>query len=241
MVCFEHSNPNAQPEAECWAPEASPIDGRLSQLTAIAPRQMLFALACHMEENNFQKISTAIDGILSGDKAALGTVYDMYGKVVYSVSLKILGHPADAEEATQDAFLSLWENAASLSGKPEKMVPWLVRVVRNRSIDKLRKLNRRPPSSQAIETPEQRVVDSSHAEKSTALDALLGAERADHIRKALDLLPAEQKTVIEMAYYQGFSQSEIAEELKESLGTVKSRTRYALTRLRKELEGCHVI
>lgn len=194
-----------------------------------------------MDESNRLKLSAAIDGIHSGEKEALGTIYDMYGKVVYSISLKILNHSADAEEATQDAFLSLWKHAESLSGKPAKVLPWLLRVVRNRSIDTIRKSSRRPPSSQVMKTPEVAELEKDHAEKSTALDALLDSERSDRVKRAMNQLPPDQMTVIELAYFSGFSQSEIARELNESLGTIKSRARYALSRLRKELEGCHVI
>lgn len=215
--------------------------GELYLLTAARSLQMLQGRLLLMEDSADQSLTLAIDRIHSGDKAALGTVYDMYGKVVYSVSLKILKHVSDAEEATQDAFLSLWENADSLQGKPAKVLPWLIRVVRNRSIDKMRKANRRPPTAQTIEPPEPGIQEKNHAEKTTALDALLNLERADRVKLAVSQLPPEQKVVIELAYFKGFTQSEIARELDESLGTVKSRTRYALIRLKTEMEGSHVV
>lgn len=217
------------------------IRGRgVSSLTGMLEAQML-PIHCSMDDFNHQVLSAAIERIQSGDKAALGILYDLYGKVVYSVSLKMLNQTADAEEATQDAFLSLWKHADGLVGKPAKVLPWLLRVVRNRSIDKMRKANRRVPSSQVIETPETTILERDYSETHTALDSLLSTERSDRVKQALKQLPPEQQTVIELAYFKGFSQSEIAQEVGESLGTIKSRARYALTRLRKELEDCHVI
>ncbi len=194
-----------------------------------------------MDEMNRQNVDVALQGILAGEKSALGSLYDMYGKVVYSVSFRMLKDIADAEEVTQDVFLSLWKRVDSLTGKPEKVLPWLLRVVRNRSIDKIRKSDRRPPSSQVIETPESPLVEKDHADHETALDLLLAEERSERVKMAMNHLSSEQRAVIELAYFKGFTQNEIAIELQESLGTVKSRVRYALAHLRKELEGCHVV
>ncbi len=153
---------------------------------------------------------------------------------------KILQQTTDAEEATQDAFLGLWKNVDALHGKPQKILPWLIRVVRNKSIDLQRKSNRRVPSSQVVQTPENTAQDSRTSESLTALDVLIDSEQSERIKNAMDQLPADQKIVIELAYFKGFSQTEIAEDLGEPLGTIKSRARYALTRLRKEMEDSHV-
>jgi len=209
-------------------------------LTRISESDECGSRRSRMDESTTHTLLAAIDRMAIGEKAALGEVYDLYGKIVYSVAFKILNSAADAEEATQDAFVALWKNAADLKGNAGRVLPWLLRTVRNRSIDRHRKEARCLPSSEQIARGEDRRVDEAKSEEKTALEAVLQKEQAGRVRQSMERLPSEQRRVIELAYFKGLSQSEIAESLGESLGTIKSRARYALARLRKELEGCDV-
>jgi len=178
--------------------------------------------------------------ICAGDRDALGELYQLYGKLVYSIAYKSLQKREDAEECTQDVFLALWNHSDSLAKTPAKVLPWLIRTTRNRSIDRIRKVERRLPSSERIHINPDERPPVADAETRTAADELLGAERSERVRKAIDNLPENQKLAISQAYFNGMSQSEIAKSQGESLGTIKSRIRYAMVKLRNELEGAHV-
>ncbi len=177
--------------------------------------------------------------ICGGDRDALGDLYNLYGKLVYSIAYKTLQKREDAEECTQDVFLAVWNHSDSLVEIPSKVLPWLVRTTRNRAIDRIRKAERRLPSSERIRIDPDNRPTVEDADTQTAADELLGAERSETVRKAIAQLPESQRKAIQLAYFRGLSQSEIAKEQGESLGTIKSRIRYAMMRLKKELEGVH--
>ncbi len=222
-------------------PSRLPFEDRFQSLTLGNTSEIVdFLKSYSMSDPNELPDSTLIDRIGDGDKQALQEVYRRYGKFVYSVAMKLLQNVEEAEEATQDAFLILWEKVETLGQNSAKLLPWLLRIVRNRSIDRLRKTNRRLPSANAILDDAVEKPSLEPAEKETALDELVTKERAEAVKQAIESLPEDQKIAIQLAYFKGFTQSQIAQDLGESLGTIKSRIRYAITRLRKELEKSHV-
>lgn len=186
-----------------------------------------------------EAVKAMIIRICGGDRDALGDLYNLYGKLVYSIAYKTLQKREDAEECTQDVFLAVWNHSHSLVENPSKVLPWLVRTTRNRAIDRIRKVDRRLPSSERIQIDPDNRPTVEDADTQTAADELLGAERSETVRKAIEQLPESQRRAIQLAYFGGLSQSEIAKDQGESLGTIKSRIRYAMMRLKKELEGIH--
>jgi RNA polymerase sigma factor (sigma-70 family) len=163
------------------------------------------------------------------DEVALGELYDRFGRVAYGLALRILRDPALAQDAVQDAMLSAWRTAASFDPRRGKASTWLMTLVHRRAVDVVRREDRR--RAQPIENAP---IASGDATDETA--ELREQRRA--VQAALAQLPPEQREALELAYYGGLSQSELAERLGVPLGTVKSRMFSALSKLR-ELLGDH--
>ncbi len=163
-----------------------------------------------------------------GDQAALGRLYDRYSRLVFGLALRITEDRGSAEEVTQDVFLQFWRRAADFDPQRGDLRSWLLTITRNRAIDRLR--SRQQRSSQAW-VP----LDDTALLRSEPIPYSL--DTAERIAKVLAALPEPQRRVIEMAYYQGFTQSEIAARLNQPLGTVKTWTRSALKTLRESLKG----
>jgi RNA polymerase sigma-70 factor, ECF subfamily len=162
--------------------------------------------------------------ILNGDDTALGTLYDRYGRLVYSVSLRILRDTGAAEEVLQDIFHQLWRVAASFDFTRGSLSSWLMVMARNRSIDRLR----RRGVALAGDPVEALPPAKFDLESDVAQQEMIG-----RVRRALDALPEPQRKAMELAYFEGLTQSEIAHQTGDALGTVKTRLRTALTSLRK--------
>ncbi len=163
-----------------------------------------------------------------GDQAALGRLYDRYGRMVYSLAFRITEDRNAAEEVTQDVFLQLWRRARAFDPSRGDVISWLITIGRSRAIDRLRSRQQRAAGSW---------VPLDDAPFLAALPVSVDLAAADQLSKALAALPEQQRKVIEMAYYQGFTQSEIASRLNEPLGTVKTWTRSGLKALREKLEA----
>ena len=167
------------------------------------------------------------------DQAALGELYDRFGRLVFSIALNTLGDPLLAEEVTQDVFFRVWENAASYQSEHSKVVTWVTSITRNRAIDELRRINVRPEANLAPWEPE----DMDLREESSDVEALVElTQRQNRVRRAIAGLPQEQRRVLAYAYFRGYSHREIAELTNEPLGTVKTRIRLAMKKLRGSLE-----
>jgi len=171
--------------------------------------------------------------IASGDTRALEALYDRYSRVVFSFSVRIVSDPQLAEEVMQEVFFRVWQQAGSFSSARGTLITWLLSITHNLSIDEVRKRNRRPQKAEA-EDPE--LLLGSVADLSTDIEeeAWLSGVRAT-ITGALDHLPREQREVIELAYFRGLTQREIAETLRTPLGTIKTRMRLGLQKLREQL------
>lgn len=171
--------------------------------------------------------------IAARDSRALEVLYDRYSRVVYSFSLRIVADPQLAEEILQEVFFRVWQQGAGFQSTRGSLITWLLSITHNLSIDEVRKRNRRPKRADS-EDPE--LVLSSVADEGISIEDevwLSGVRTA--ISAALRQLPREQADVIELAYFRGLTQREIAETLTQPLGTVKTRMRLGLQKLREQL------
>jgi RNA polymerase sigma-70 factor (ECF subfamily) len=179
------------------------------------------------------------------DPTALAALYDQYDRLVFSFVFHILNDAASAEEVTQDVFLRAWDAAGKFQVGRGRVSSWLLAIAHNRAIDELRSRRARGAkvtTSYDLATPgelEQAFRSSLGGETADeAVDpqeAALGGMRRVRIQEALRQLPPEQSRVIALAYYGGFTHREIAERLQEPLGTVKTRLRLGLQKLRNLL------
>ena len=165
------------------------------------------------------------------DAAAFELVYDRHGGAAYSLAYRIVGDRNKAEDVTQEAFLSLWRSGARYDRARGSVRTWLLGVVRNRAIDSLRREATRAPT---VELELERLPDKGPYTELTDAEALR-QEAAREVRGVLEMLPADQLKVIELAYFGGLSHSEIAEALGMPLGTVKGRMRLAMEKIRTAL------
>lgn len=170
-----------------------------------------------------------VRAIASGDEQALGRAYDLHGRMVYSLALRILSSPPEAEEVLQDVFLQLWNGASRFDPERGRLPAWLVTITRNRSIDRLR-ARRARPGGQTIEGLEEQVLETS-----TPIAEVTREDAGGLARRALEELPPDERRVLELAYFEGLSQTQIADKLGSPLGTVKTRARNGLRRLRQAL------
>ena len=168
--------------------------------------------------------------VTEGRTEALEALYDRYAGVCYGLALRILGDREDAEEVVQDTFVSLWRRAATYDRRHGRPCSWLLKIARNRAIDELRRRGspRRP-----------RQVPRGAPELARGPDSVEDVTGIMELRSivggALEGLPPDQREVLEMAYMGGLSQREISERTGVPLGTVKTRTRLALKKLRESL------
>jgi RNA polymerase sigma-70 factor (ECF subfamily) len=167
-----------------------------------------------------------IDRCAAGDESALGTLYDQTAALVNGLAFRILGDATSAEEVTGDVYLQVWRQAARYDRTRGAPLAWLLVLTRTRAIDRLRARRAPPALADTVEPP----VAPSDPEDEAAVN-----ERRRIVQGALGRLPPEQRQVIELAYFGGLSQSEIAATVGEPLGTVKTRIRLAMLRLRHAL------
>jgi RNA polymerase sigma-70 factor, ECF subfamily len=162
------------------------------------------------------------------DPAAFEVFYDRHGGAAYSLAHRIVGDPAAAEDVTQEAFLSIWRSKARYDPTRGSVRAWTLGIVRNRAIDALRREGGRAPK---LDLDDEAALERKPAPERTEAEALR-RETARQVRGALGALPNEQSQVIELAYFGGFSHSEIASMLGMPLGTVKGRMRLGLEKIR---------
>ena len=172
----------------------------------------------------------------TGDERALGELYDRYGGMAFSLACSVVGEPADAEEVVADAFAQVWRTASGFDAGRGSVGAWLATIVRTRALDLLRSRKRRARvlEEAAVVTDEGETLvlapTLDPTDRSTEL-----AETSLIVRRSLADLPPQQRRVIELAYFGGLSQSEIATQLSEPLGTVKTRMRAGMEKLRQVL------
>lgn len=173
--------------------------------------------------------------VTKGDSEALGELYDRYSRLVFSLALKTVGDPAIAEEITQDVFFRVWEKANTYQSEQAKVSTWLTSIARYRSIDVLRRHGVRPESNSVawpnLSSDSMPSTDGRGPEDRTEL-----ALQGEKVRAAIGQLPFEQQQVLALAYFHGYTHSQIADALRTPLGTVKTRIRLGMQKLRQVLE-----
>ena len=168
-----------------------------------------------------------IGDVADGDRLAFEELHRRYARSVLGIALRRIGDRGRAEDATQDTFASIWRSAARFDPSRGEATSWLYTVARNAIVDGLRR-RREPPVGEAPEVAAPGPGPDDAAEQGWV---------AWRVHRALEVLPEQERPLVELAYWGGLSQSEIAEYLGIPLGTVKTRTRSALRRLADELEG----
>ncbi len=175
---------------------------------------------------------TLVDRIVQGDKEALSVLYDRYVRLVYSLSIRIVEKPGVAEEVTQDVFMTLWSRGSSYKSERGPFSAWLLSITHNRSIDELRK-SRRQAKLPTVEIDEAFIVSAGGNDQ--VPDIVLAQVDREHLLGVMEKIPAAQKQVIFMAYFQGLTQSEISQSMGAPLGTIKTRMRLGLQKMRELL------
>jgi RNA polymerase sigma-70 factor, ECF subfamily len=168
-----------------------------------------------------------IQEIIRGDEKAFLMLYDRFASHVYGLTLRVLGDAMLAEEATQDTFLKLWSRARQFAPSQGELAYWLLTIAHRTALDRLRLENRRVPASNAHDPEEAWSLIPDE-------NTMNADSRWRSLHFAVQTLPDDQRQVIDLAYYKGMSQSEIAEVLGWPLGTVKTRLRTAMQTLRQQ-------
>jgi RNA polymerase sigma-70 factor, ECF subfamily len=171
-----------------------------------------------------------LTALRQGDTNALGIIYDRYGTAVYRLALKMLTNPTEAEDLTQEVFLAFWRGVDKYDADRGTLIVFLLTIARSRALNRLKQQSSQQNLSQRVGTY------LPTAQSNPGLDAVTLTELRERMSSALQELPANQQQVLEMGYYQGKSQSEIAQELDLPLGTVKTRSRQGLLKLRQFLQ-----
>jgi RNA polymerase sigma-70 factor (ECF subfamily) len=167
--------------------------------------------------------------LLDADPEAVEILYGRYGALAYALAHRILRDQQEAEDVVQDAFLSLWRNAGTYSAARGSLRSWLCTIVRNRAIDRTRGRAGRSRQDGRLD------VSSCESEAVDVCEQVIGTLEGERVRASLSSLPAAQRQTLELAYFDGCTQSEIALRMNVPLGTVKGRTRAGLMRLRELL------
>ena len=177
-----------------------------------------------------QDLVSLVESVAAGDQSALATLYDATNRFIYSLILRVLGDMGSAEEVLIDVYTQLWRQAASYDANRGAPLAWMATIARSRAIDRLRSGWQDQHRKESLDVLGDAPANAASPEESAA-----ASERQRFVREALNLLTPEQRRVIELAYYSGLSHSEIAEKLNQPLGTVKTRTRLGMMKLREAL------
>jgi RNA polymerase sigma-70 factor (ECF subfamily) len=178
---------------------------------------------------------TLVLQVARGNSAALEVLYDRYASIVLGISLKVTGDQALAEDVLQETFWRVWQSAGTYQFQLGSFTGWLFRIARNLAIDAYRRRNVRPQAISSAEGSDP-ILDEMPDPNSDVAEQAQSILKNRQIRKALASLPTVQRQVIEMAYFYGMTRQEIAEATGEALGTIHTRARLALQKLRGEFE-----
>jgi RNA polymerase sigma-70 factor, ECF subfamily len=177
-----------------------------------------------LDTNTMPSDLALVTAIRSGDQGAMAALYDRYSSIVYAVALRVLQDTGAAEDVLQDVFMQLWRNPGAFDASRGNMAAWLAVIARHRAIDALRRRRPEDDIENVVVSVDTNFADN--ADRSRAMDK---------VRGALQEMPAQQRSALEMAYFEGLTHSEIAERTGEPLGTIKTRIRTGLLSLRKVL------
>lgn len=179
--------------------------------------------------------SSLIMAIGAGETAALERIYDLHSPMVYALLLRLLGNPEDAQEVLQEVFIQAWQRAATFDARRGNEIAWLISMARSRGIDRLR--SRRTRTNRESEASREISIRTGDVVRAQSLDDAIVSEQQQEMRAALDGIPDAQRIPLELAYFNGMSQSEIARHLDEPLGTIKTRMQLGMKKLRDRLSS----
>ncbi len=182
---------------------------------------------------DFERDAELLRRIAGGDRFAFSDFYNQYSGLLFSIAVKVLNDSREAEDVLQEVFMQIWNKADTydlLLGKPAS---WAVTLTRNKAIDRVRASQRRSKLLEQATVEAGVLPDDSPS----ANERLYGKENAEMIRSVVAALPSDQKRAIELAFFSGLTQDEIAKTLQEPLGTIKARIRRGMLKLREKLEG----
>lgn len=170
-----------------------------------------------------------------GDERAVAQLYDRFAGMLYAIAYRITGERADAEEVVLECFAQAWRDAPRFEAERGSVAAWLTMITRSRALDHVRSRSRRARATEGAAADDPGGAPALGSWRSDPSEAVDSAERQVHVREALDALSPPQRQAIELAYFEGLSQSEIAARLNEPLGTVKTRVRLGMQKLREAL------
>lgn len=172
-----------------------------------------------------------VQRLAAGDRDAVAELYDRHAARVMGLAVRILRNSGDAEDVVQEVFSQAWRTAPNYQPARGTVAGWLLMMARTRAIDRVRSRQTRRDAGDAQD------LDRLAADAAPVPDQLIASEEASRVREAMLALPDEQRTAIELAYFEGLTQTEIAERTETPLGTVKTRIRAALTSLRRSVRS----
>jgi RNA polymerase sigma-70 factor (ECF subfamily) len=175
-----------------------------------------------------------IERIRTGDRTAFMAFYDRFSPLMFSVAARVLGDRKEAEDVLQEVMLVIWKKAGEYDPELGSLSSWAVALTRNKALDRLRARTRR---LRLIEEVALMAEESEPSSTPSVNDILHGRERAGLLHTAMKDLPKDQRMAIELAFFTGLSQSDIAQRLQQPLGTIKARIRRGMLRLREQLGG----
>ena len=186
------------------------------------------------EEDRNREPAQLVAAMAAGDRAALARLYDLMAGPVYSLACRLLGDATEAQDVVQDIFLQVWRTAGSYDARRGTVFSWVATLTRNRAIDRLRMRRRR---SELLAGAAPELQPAAPAGETDSAASLWVREKASAVRAALTDIPPDQQQAIELAYFGGLTQQEIAARLNEPLGTIKARIRRGLIRLKDRLHS----
>jgi RNA polymerase sigma-70 factor (ECF subfamily) len=170
-----------------------------------------------------------------GDQSAFSALYDRLSGPLYSLALKMLGDPSDAQDALQEVFVQIWSRAGAYDPEKSSVFSWAVLLTRSRAIDRLRARDRRLRVVVSSAADENNIAEASDASTvESAADTANKKDEAAHVRSLLNTLPEDQRQAVELAFFGHRTHHEIAAQLGQPLGTVKARIRRGLLKLREQ-------
>ena len=191
---------------------------------------MQLAIATVEASERDHDLVSLVERVATGDQSALAALYDATNRLIYSLVLRVLGDMSSAEEVLIDVYAQVWRQAASYDADRGAPLAWMATMARSRAIDRLRSGWQEQRRKESLDVLGEATANAASPEELAA-----ASERQMLVREALNTLTPEQRQVIELAYYSGLSHSEIAEKLNQPLGTVKTRTRIGMKKLREAL------
>jgi RNA polymerase sigma-70 factor (ECF subfamily) len=175
-----------------------------------------------------------LPAVAQGNVSAFEELYDRYASTIYGLLLRILANADDAQEVLQETFVKAWTNARMFDAVRGTDIAWLISIARSRGIDRLR--SRRTRVDREDEAGRELSILGPAVETESAADSVIQAEESTAVRGALAELPPPQRLALELAYFEGLSQSEIAQRLNQPLGTIKTRMQLGMKKMRERLQ-----